>query len=164
MMKVFNEIQRISQWYIWIFPIFVFIYWLYAFIIQVVFKIDVGTKPVSNIEMIILGFIPIGILVLFHQIILTTTIDEKTLKISLFPFCSREIILDEISKIELVKYDFVGFGCRFGTKYGIVYNIKGNKGFYIKTKFDEYFLVGSQKIDELKSHLIGCSINYNDKI
>lgn len=163
-MKVFRETQKISQWYIWLVPICVFILWLTGFILQVVINKPIGSKPPSNIELTLIGFIPILIILLLLQIKLTTTINEKYLKVSLYPFCSQQVSLEDISKIEIIKYEILGFGCRLGTKYGTVYNIKGNKGIYVSTKLGERFLVGSQKINNLKDHLSYQSIKYDDQI
>ncbi len=163
-MKVFKELQKITQWYIWIIPICVFLIWLTAFIAQVFFNIEIGTKPASNMELTLLGILPTMILILLSQIKLTTIINIEKIKISLFPFCTQEIKLNDILDVDILKYDFVGFGCRFGTKYGVVYNLKGNLGCYIKTKQGKHFLLGTQKVEALKNHFNENEISYNLRI
>ncbi|MGI9525729.1 MAG: hypothetical protein ACR2MS_01320 [Weeksellaceae bacterium] len=58
----------------------------------------------------------------------------------------------EIKKVEIVYYGFVGGrGIRPWTKYGTVYNTKGNNGLAIELKNGDKLLIGTQKELELKS-------------
>src|SRR5690554_7570605 len=51
----------------------------------------------------------------------------------------------------LFRSGFVGgWGIRFTMKYGTVYNIKGNKGLFVKLKNGKTFIVGTQKPEELE--------------
>ncbi|HMR88831.1 MAG TPA: hypothetical protein PKD51_11795 [Saprospiraceae bacterium] len=163
-MKVFHELQKITQWYIWIVPICVFLIWLTAFTAQVFLDIEIGTKPATNMELTLIGILPTLILILLSQVRLTTVINSEIIKISLFPFCTQEIKLNDISNVDFIKYDFVGFGCRFGTKYGVVYNLKGNLGCHITTKQGKRFLLGTQKVEALKNHFNENKISYNFQI
>jgi hypothetical protein len=160
----FIEEQKFTQWYIWLFPMLGFAVWLYAFVMQVVLNQVIGTRPATNIEIILVGFLPISLLILFNYIKLKTIISNEALHVILTPFCSKKIKLIDIQDIKIIKYDFVGFGCRFGSKYGVVYIINGNLGLQIITKYGERFLVGSQKIDDIKNHLNLLSISYEDQI
>ena len=42
-----------------------------------------------------------------------------------------------------------GWGIRLWTKYGTIYNIKGNKGLAVKLLSGKKFLIGTQKGNEL---------------
>ena len=163
-MKVYIEEQKFTQWYVWLVPFVGLFIWLYAFVMQVVLNQTIGTRPAANIEIILVGFLPISILILFNSIKLKTTVSKEELSVVLSPFCAKKIKISDVNEINLIKYNFVGFGCRFGTKYGVVYNINGDKGIFITTKQGERFLIGSQKIDSLKDHLSQLSIKYNDQI
>lgn len=69
-------------------------------------------------------------------------------------FCAvfeEKICLEGYSKSGLVNYGFVGgWGIRLGTKYGTVYNTKGNKGLFILLNNGKKYCIGTQKEDELR--------------
>ena len=61
----------------------------------------------------------------------------------------------EIEKADVVNYGFVGgWGIRPWTKYGTVYNIRGNKGLAIALFDGQRFVIGTQKEAELKKILL----------
>lgn len=163
-MKVYVEEQKFTQWYVWLMPFVGLCIWLYAFVKQIVLNQTIGTRPVSDIEIILIGFLPISILILFNSIKLKTIISKEALSVVLSPFCSKYVKICDVNEIKIIKYNFVGFGCRLGTTYGVVYNINGNKGMYITTNQGERFLIGCQKINSLKEHLSLLSIKYDDQI
>jgi hypothetical protein len=56
--------------------------------------------------------------------------------------------------MKVLNYGFVGgWGVRLWTKYGTVYNVKGNIGLAIELKNGTKFLIGTQKEIELRSFL-----------
>ena len=58
------------------------------------------------------------------------------------------------SHAEIVNYGFVGgWGIRLWTKYGTVYNMRGNKGLAIALTDGNKFLIGTQKPEELTAIL-----------
>ncbi|MGK7390468.1 MAG: hypothetical protein ACNS60_08955 [Candidatus Cyclobacteriaceae bacterium M2_1C_046] len=70
------------------------------------------------------------------------------------PFVYKSIKWKDIEQAEVINYGFIGgWGIRFGSKYGVLYNIKGNKGLHIKLKNGDQLVVGTQKEDELKDAL-----------
>lgn len=158
-MKQFVEIQKFDQWYIWVVPIFALGLWTFAFIKQIIFQIPVGDRPASDLEIMLIGLIPISIIALFRFIKLTTEIDGNLLSVCLFPFCSKKVSIASIESIEFLTYKFLGFGCRLGTEYGTVFNVKGNQGFQILTKNGDRFLVGTQKSDEIQALCAKLGIN-----
>ncbi len=148
-MKQFAEIQKFDQWYIWVVPILSLGLWTFAFIKQIIFQIPVGDRPASDIEIMLIGLIPISIIALFRFIKLTTETDGNSLSVCLFPFCRKKVTIASIESIEFITYKIVGFGCRLGTEYGTVFNVKGNHGFQILTKNGDRFLVGTQRSSEI---------------
>jgi hypothetical protein len=69
---------------------------------------------------------------------------------SFFPLIKKTTNWTEIKKVEVVNYGFVGgWGIRLWTKYGTVYNIKGNKGLAIELFNGKKYLIGTQKEIEL---------------
>ena len=61
---------------------------------------------------------------------------------------------NEIKSTKVVNCGLVGgWGIRLWTKYGTVYNTKGNKGLAIELKNGKKFLIGTQKETELNKIL-----------
>lgn len=73
---------------------------------------------------------------------------------SFFPFVRKKVNWNEIKNIEVINYGFVGgWGIRLWTKYGTVYNMKGNKGLAIELNNGKKFLIGTQKETELRKFM-----------
>ncbi|WP_282032750.1 hypothetical protein [Aequorivita sinensis] len=71
-----------------------------------------------------------------------------------FPFVKKKVNWKDVKSAEVVNYGFVGgWGIRLGTKYGTVYNIKGNRGLAIELLNGKKFLTGTQKETELREIL-----------
>ena len=69
-----------------------------------------------------------------------------------FPFKKKRVEWNEIKNTKVINYGFVGgWGIRLWTKYGTVYNMKGNKGLAIELKNGKKFLIGTQKETELRN-------------
>ncbi|MCO4822597.1 MAG: hypothetical protein KC469_11050 [Flavobacteriaceae bacterium] len=67
-----------------------------------------------------------------------------------FPFVKKRVHWKEIKSAEIVNYGFVGgWGIRLWTKYGTVYNTKGNTGLAVVLLNGKKFLIGTQKASEL---------------
>ena len=81
---------------------------------------------------------------------LKTEIDQNEVRMSFLPFVKKRVNWKEIKNIEIVNYGFIGgWGIRLWTKYGTVYNTKGNKGLAIELLSGKKFLIGTQKETEL---------------
>lgn len=82
---------------------------------------------------------------------LETKIDEKGIYMSYFPFVRKNISWDEIAEAQVVCYGFVGgWGIRFWTKYGTLYNVKGNMGLAIQLKNNKKMCIGTQQPTEMQ--------------
>lgn len=69
---------------------------------------------------------------------------------SFFPFVKKTTKWTDMKKAEVINYGFVGgWGIRLRTKYGTVYNIKGNKGLAIELLNGKKYLIGTQKETEM---------------
>jgi hypothetical protein len=161
-MKQFKEAQKFDQWYVWIPLSILLLFWMYTFVMQIIFKLPQGTRPASDLELCFIGLIPISLLAFLSYLRLTSVIDQKGITINFRPLTSKQVKLDDIVEIKIIKYDFVGYGLRLGTQYGTVYNTKGNQGIAVKTKNGERFLLGTQKINELKQCLVEYGIPFID--
>jgi hypothetical protein len=161
-MRQFKEVQKFDQWYIWIPISIILLFWMYTFVMQIIFKLPQGTRPASDLEIYLIGLIPISILSFLSYLKLTTIISKDSISIHFRPFSSKQISLSDIVELKVLKYDFVGYGLRLSTKYGTVYNTKGNQGIAVNTRHGERFLIGTQKINELKQCLEESAIPFID--
>ncbi|WP_253187464.1 hypothetical protein [Mangrovimonas sp. DI 80] len=85
---------------------------------------------------------------------LTTRINKSGIEMSFFPFVKKTTKWSDIKTAQVINYGFVGgWGIRLWTKYGTVYNMKGNKGLAIELLNGKKFLIGTQKEAELTSLL-----------
>lgn len=141
----FKEIQKFSQWWLWVLLLSVGALLFYA-------------GP-ANLGALIL----IAVSLLFLTLRLITQVDEKGIKFRFFPFVRRKYQWHEIASAKVVNYGFVGgWGIRLFTVYGTIYNVKGNKGLAVELKNGDKFCLGTQRPDELQKTL--SSIPFKNEI
>ena len=129
----------------WNFPIF----GIYK---QLILGEKFGNKPMSDPGLVIFAIFIFLLIGLFLTMKLKTSIDKNGIQMSFFPFTKKKVNWNEIKNTKVVNYGFVGgWGIRLWTKYGTVYNMKGNKGLAIELKNGKKFLIGTQKERELNS-------------
>ena len=110
----------------------------------------IGEKKISDLSQIIFSIVIFGVIVLFWRIRLNTKIDQNEIRMKFFPFVKKQIRWKDIKSAEIVNYGFVGgWGIRLWTKYGTVYNTKGNKGLAIELLNGKKILIGTQNETEL---------------
>ena len=150
-MKVeFKEVQKFTQWWLWLILIGIGLMPIYGIYKQLILGENFGSKPMSDFGLIIFCVLIFGFIAMFWIMRLITEIDENEIRMSFFPFTKKQVSWKEIKNIEIVNYGFVGgWGIRIGTKYGTVYNTKGNKGLAIELTNGKKFLIGTQKETEL---------------
>ncbi|MGJ5641135.1 hypothetical protein [Formosa sp. S-31] len=160
MNTTFKEEQKFTQWWIWLILIpvgFIPIKGIYQ---QLILGEQFGDQPMSDTGLIIFSLFIFSLIALFAVMKLTTTIDKHGIRMHFFPFIKKYVNWNEVKTAKLVNYGFVGgWGIRMASKYGIVYNIKGNKGLALELKGGENFLIGTQKENELKKVLEHIAIN-----
>jgi hypothetical protein len=140
---LFKETQRFTQWWLWLIIIL-----LCAMPLGLLFN-DL-TWSVPNV---ITSIVALVILTLFLSLKMTTTITDKEIVVRYFPLITKKWFWADLETAEVLDYGFVGgWGIRFWTDYGTVYNVKGSKGIHIKAVGKEY-LVGTQKEEELRSSI-----------
>lgn len=150
-MKIeFKEEQKFTQWWVWLILIplgFLPIIGIYK---QIIIGEPFGNKPMSNIGLVVFAIFMFSLVGLFILMKLKTTIDTNKIEMNFFPFVRKTTQWTEIRKAEVVNYGFVGgWGIRLWTKYGTVYNIKGNKGLAIELLNGKKYLIGTQKETEM---------------
>lgn len=147
----FEESQKFTQWWVWLILIGAF---LMPFIIyydeikQGQFTLSAVSGDLS-IPLVITFFIVVGFLFLK----LKTTINDQAIKIHYFPILKKEFKWEDIQSAKVIKYTFWqvgGWGFRFGTRYGMVYNVRGTLGIHLKLKDGRAYLIGTQKPKEAK--------------
>lgn len=150
-MKIqFTEEQKFSQWWLWLILIPVGIMPIYGMYKQLLLGESFGSKPMSDTGFIVFSILVFLIIGLFLMMRLKTKIDAAGIHMRYFPFMKKEVKWHEIKKVEVVDYGFVGgWGIRFWTSYGTVYNMKGSKGLAIELESGKKFLIGTQKEAEL---------------
>lgn len=150
----FEEKQRFTQWWMWIFillPLGIALYGCYQ---QLWLGTPMGNKPLSNNGLIIFSLFGLGFAFFFWINQLNTRIDATGIHVHFYPYAKRNVAWGEIDHCQVIPYDFVGgWGVRLWTQYGTVYNVTGGKGLYVQLKNKKKFLVGTQRPEELEQFL-----------
>lgn len=146
MNQVYKETQRFTQWWLWAVNLFVF------FLVSM--TLFLSLKEIDNgmsvTWMVFIWILTLLIPLLFWVMRLETRIDRAGVYIKYIPFLNRSYRWEDIQSFEVINYGFVGgWGIRLGTKYGTVYNVKGNKGLYIQLKNGKRVCIGTQKEHQL---------------
>jgi|SRR5690606_3810237 len=150
MKPLFTESQRFNQWWAWVIIIFACGFPFVGIYYQLILGKSFGDNPMSNNGLVIFAICSLLFVFMFYKMQLKTEITHENLSFRFIPFINRTISLSEISSMEVINYGFVGgWGIRFATKYGTVYNIKGNKGLYVHLKDGKTFIIGTQKPEQL---------------
>jgi len=148
----FKEEQKFTQWWLWLILIPIGVLPVIGIYKQLITGERFGDKPMSDFGLIIFAIITFLLLGLFFVMKLKTSIDKNGIRMSFFPFVKKKVDWNELKNIKVVNYGFIGgWGIRLWTKYGTVYNIKGNKGLAIELKSGKKFLIGTQKESELSN-------------
>ncbi|WP_277631633.1 hypothetical protein [Avrilella dinanensis] len=147
MKPLFTEKQRFNQWWVWLLIILTL-----GVPFIVFFQLIISGEAISdNLAIIFSLIIPIACIYLIYITQLKTEITRESISFQFVPFVKRSYFLSEIQSVKVINYGFVGgWGIRFTTKYGTVYNIKGNKGLYVHLKDGKTFIIGTQKPEELE--------------
>mgnify|MGYP001074043364 FL=1 len=146
-----KEKQKFTQWWIWLILIGLGAIAVYGFIQQIVFGVEFGNKPMSNVGIIIFTLFVFGFIYFNWYMTLITEITNGGIKMRFVPFVKKEIQWSELKSAKIVDYGFVGYGIRLGSKYGTVYNMNGKKGLAIELNNGKKFVIGTQKEMELKN-------------
>lgn len=162
-MKIqFKEEQKFTQWWLWLILIGIGVMPIIGIYKQNIIGGTYGDNPMSDLGLTIFSLLIYGIIALFLFMRLKTEITQDEISVKFIPFTKRQVNWKEVKSAQIVNYGFVGgWGIRFGTKYGIVYNTRGNKGLAIELLNGKKFLVGTQKESELNLTLQKINELYN---
>ena len=150
-MKIeFKEEQKFTQCWLWLILIGIGILPIFGIYKQLILGEKFGDKPMSDFGLIIFCVLIFGLIAMFLFMRLKTEIDQNEIRMNFFPFVKKQVNWKEIKNAKIVNYGFVGgWGIRLWTKYGTVYNTKGNKGLAIELQNGNKILIGTQKETEL---------------
>ena len=154
MSKAFKETQKFSQWWLWLILLFIGALPILGIYKQLIIGEKFGDKPMSDLGLIIFAVFVFSLIAMFWFMQLKTEIDQNEIRMRFFPLVKKRVSWEEIKNAEIVNYGFVGgWGIRLSTKYGTVYNMKGDKGLAIELLNGKNFLIGTQKPNELTAML-----------
>lgn len=148
----FKETQTFTQWWLWLLLAGLSVIPVMGIYKQLILGEPFGNSPMSDLGLILFSAFVFSLIVLFWVMNLKTEIDQHEIRIQFFPlFVKKQVKWQDVKYAEILNYGFVGgWGIRFWTKYGTVYNTKGNKGLAIELNDGKKFLIGTQKETELQ--------------
>jgi hypothetical protein len=152
--KYFIEKQRFTQWWLWLLNLGLLAIPIYGIVKQIIYKIPFGTKPMSNLGLIVFLIFMLLFNYFFLTLKLKTTINEVGIKYSFFPFQLKEktIKWEDVKSIYTRLYNPITEYGGWGLKHGAV-NVKGNVGIQLELKNGKKLLIGTQKKQEVETVL-----------
>jgi len=148
----FEEEQRMNHWWLWIIVIPITILFLYALYQQLYLGVPFGQNPMNDLGLVAFSAFIIGLFAMVFAMRLRTKIDNNGIQMSYAPFIiKKHVTWDKVLSVKVVNYGFVGYGIRWGSKFGTIYNIKGNKGIAIELLGGKKFLIGTQQPETVSS-------------
>ena len=148
---LFMERQRFTQWWLWVLILFPLVY-IFIDINFIDNQMDKGNGSFSIIfpEDYWISVLTVVLIFLFFRLMkLTTQIDSDKILIKHLFLYKRTLYWEDVEEAKIIKYGFVGYGIRFSIKYGTVYNVKGNKGLFLRLKNGKECVIGTQRPEEL---------------
>ena len=152
---LFNEVQKMTQPWLWGLILLVAVFSWFAFVCQVFLGRQFGHNPSPDV---VLGFFVLvfgmGIPVLFYHARLETRVEPAGVYVRFFPLQLKEVLIKarEIESFEARKYnpllEYGGWGIRLGSG-GYAYNARGNKGVQLTLRDGRKIMIGSQHSEEL---------------
>lgn len=150
-MKPYKEVQRFTQWWVWLLLSVVF---LSTVIPIIVLSNENGFDKSFSWALVFPVLLTLGVIVLLYFLRLETTINARGIHYKFFPFPGRTIPWQEIEECYVRQYsplkEYGGWGIRFGFS-GKAYNVKGNKGIQLKLKSGKKILFGTQNESEVQN-------------
>ncbi|MGB5189043.1 hypothetical protein [Robiginitalea sp.] len=144
MKSAFTEVQKFNQWWLWILLLAVLGLPVYGMFQQIILGEPFGSTPMSDLGLVLFFVGTLLIIGLVWYLELRTEIDETGIRVRLRPISTEVFTWDQIEHVEIITYGFVGYGLRFSSKYGTVYNTRGNKGLSIRLKSGSRYVIGTQ--------------------
>ncbi len=157
---LFNEVQRFRVRWAWIAVIALNLLIIYAIVQQVIFGKPFGSKPASNLTLLLIELGPLALIIFLSSIKLKTFIDDNGIHYRFFPFQLKTTYIgwDELRDAYMREYnsfyEYGGWGIRMGSgKSGKAINTSESaaKGLQLKFKDNELLLIGTKRPDEISA-------------
>lgn len=165
----FKEVQRFKQWWIWLILIGLNTLFISLLTLKIFYGVDVGNKPASLVELIIIGAVTVPLSLFFLGLRLHSELrsDGIYLRFSPLHWKYRAFTWDKVERLYIREYkplkEYGGWGLRFGLfGNGMAYNVAGNVGLQLVLKSGRRLLIGTQRGEELKQILKELG-HYGDK-
>lgn len=153
---LFYEKQKFTQPWLWALLFLVLAPFVWGVIKQIIMGSPWGDNPMSDISLLLITLIPLGLIWFFRSITLETRISEEAIDMNFSPLGKTSLRWDKIEKAEVIRYGFVGYGYRISMKHGTIYNVKGNKGIQLHMANNRKILIGTQRPEELAEIVRQC--------
>lgn len=161
MMQTINflEVQRFKLWWAWLLVAAFNGLFIFALVQQIVLGIPFGTKPASDLVLIIIELCLLLILFFLTSIKLKTSITENGITFRYFPFQFKETCIEwhELKDAYMRQYhsvyEYGGWGLQTGTeKTGKAVNISssGNIGLQLRFNTGKLLLIGTKRPGEIQ--------------
>lgn len=157
---LFTERQKFKQWWLGIILLPINGLFLFAVFQQVISRQQFGTKPISDVGLLLAAGLTTLMSVLLLNIRLDTKIENDGIYLRFLPFhlSFRHYTWSLISKSFVRQYnpigEYGGWGLRFGLfGKGKAFCVSGNKGLQLEFSDNKRLLIGTNKPDELTETL-----------
>ncbi len=152
---VFEEKQRMRQWWILLLTLGIVAFSTYALLYQLVTGVGVGTNPPPLGMMVAIEIALLLMMLFIWRMELEVRMDAAGIHYKFWPFFGwRHRIWAELESVEVRQYkpllEYGGWGLRLGTK-GWAYNIAGNQGIQLVLQNGDRLLLGTQKPEEAEA-------------
>ncbi len=150
-MKQFKEIQRFTQWWLWLVLVGSWVVLMYS----------LGTvQPQTTLAYFISFVVGMLLPILFWQMRLMTRITEEGIYVRFVPFHFKEQFYpwESIESAQVRTYsplmEYGGWGIKYGFNgQGKVFNVAGDQGLQLVFKSGEKLLIGTQKPIEIQAFI-----------
>jgi hypothetical protein len=151
----FEENQRFKELAIYILLGLLQLLFLWGFIQQVIFNKPWGTKPASDLALIIINMGMFLFIILFFSFNLKTVITEQYISFRFFPLQTKMRIIywKQVKCVSVIKYDgmkeYWGFGLKYMPGKGWCYTMPGHYGIKLTLTSGKTILIGTHMAEEV---------------
>jgi hypothetical protein len=149
----FEEIQRLTKWWIWLAVLGLLLFFVYVFLQQIVLGVPVGDNPMSNTMLILTLIIVLAVVTTLLALQLRTQVNAKGVKVNFSLFGNFQFDWSEISQVNLVNIGFVGYGYRINKEHGTIFNLGGNKALQLLLENGKTYTVMIENVNALQQTL-----------
>jgi len=155
----FEENQRFKELVIYILLGLFQALFLWGLIQQVIFNKPWGTKPASDLALIIINLGMFLLIILFFSFNLKTIITQQYIGFRFFPLQIRMRIIywEQVKNVSIIQYDgmkeYWGFGLKYMPGKGWCYTMPGHFGIKLTLTNEKKILIGTHKTNEI-SHIL----------